>query len=232
MIIHITRHGQVDPPALAKGEDPDYPRGDAPISDLGRTQARLLGQRLRELGFSGVIHSSPYRRTIETAHIISEIIDVAVVPSAPMREVVMSETQMDGFRGATIDELHSSFSRVDSAAHCFYPWWTSRVESPDDVEARVAPFVDQVAADGIDALLVGHGASTGGAIRHIMRHGTPDGLPHDDPGWNCALTSFRMPPNFTAIRLMDVSHLPGEWVTSNVRTRDQILAERGEEETE
>jgi len=201
MIIHITRHGQVDPPALAKGEDPDYPRGDAPISDLGRTQARLLGQRLRELGFSGVIHSSPYRRTIETAH-------------------------------ATIDELHSSFSRVDSAAHCFYPWWTSRVESPDDVEARVAPFVDQVAADGIDALLVGHGASTGGAIRHIMRHGTPDGLPHDDPGWNCALTSFRMPPNFTAIRLMDVSHLPGEWVTSNVRTRDQILAERGEEETE
>ena len=124
MIVHITRHAQVNPPALAKGEDPDYPRGDPPISDLGRAQARLLGQRLH------------------------------------------------------------------------------------------------------DALLVGHGASTAGAVRHILRHGAPERRLHNEPGWNCALTSFRMAPEFDVIHLMDVSHLPCESVTSNTRTRDQVLAER------
>jgi broad specificity phosphatase PhoE len=230
VIIHITRHGQVNPQALAKSENPDYPRGDPPISDLGRTQARLLGQRLKAQGFSGVIHSSPYRRTIETAHIIAEVVDVPVVPSAPMREVVMSEEQMVGFHGATVEELHSSFSRVDAGASCSTPWWTTGVESPDDVEARVAPLVDQVAAGNIDALLVGHGASVAGAVRHILRHGAPERRRHNEPGWNCALTSFRMAPDFEIIHLMDVSHLPGESVTSNAKPRDQVLAERIEEE--
>jgi broad specificity phosphatase PhoE len=97
------------------------------------------------------------------------------------------------------------------------------------VEARVAPLVDQVADGDVDALLVGHGASMGGAIRHVLRSGAPQQSPPAEPGWNCALTSFRMPPDFAAIRLLDVSHLPSGSVTSNAKTRDQVLAERAGE---
>ena len=57
MKIYISRHGQVADDAEYLG-DVAYPKGDIPLSALGREQARLLGVRLRDEGFSGIIYSS------------------------------------------------------------------------------------------------------------------------------------------------------------------------------
>ena len=72
MKFYVTRHGQVAEDAEYFG-DVAYPKGDMPLSKLGREQAELLGNRLRDEGFSGKIFSSPYLRTMETADIIAEI---------------------------------------------------------------------------------------------------------------------------------------------------------------
>lgn len=220
MILHITRHGQTDVRS-------DHPPGDPHLTNLGRKQAELLGRSLGEMGFKGEIHSSPYFRTIETAQVIAGVTDRMVVPAAEMREYVIRDNQMDGFRGATQDELIACYSGVTKAPDFPYPWWTSNIESDEDIEARVAPLVDRVIAADVDSLLVGHGASTEGVHRYLLRRYAPDQMNHGQSGWNCFLSSFIIRPDFQVLRIMDVSHLPEGLVTSNARTREEVLAERG-----
>lgn len=230
MILHITRHGHVFPAEPGESENTDYRRGDPSLSRLGREQALLLGKRLRKLGFDGRIYSSPYRRSIETAQIIAEVVDTEVAPEARFREYVNLEDDMTGFRGATGHELRAEFSRVRVGTQFPDLWWTSTAETGEDVEARVASLVDELADASSDALLVGHGATLGGATRHVLRNFAPARLNTQPPGWNCALTSFQMSPVFQVIQLADTAHLPPEAVTSNTRTRAEVdqLHARGE----
>jgi broad specificity phosphatase PhoE len=195
-------------------------------TDLGRKQAELLGGSLKEMGFEGEIYSSPYFRAVETAQVIADVTDRVVVPAAEMREYVIRENQMDGFQGATQDELIAGYSSVTKATDFPYPWWTSNVESDEDIEARVAPLVDRVLAADVDALLVGHGASAKGVHRYLLRRHAPDHMNHGQNIWNCFLSSFKIRPDFHVLRIMDVGHLPDDAVTSNARSRAEVLAER------
>ena len=59
--IYVARHCQ------AGGSGPDIlrpVRGDAGISKLGVEQSKLLGKRLKALGFKGKIYVSPYYRNV------------------------------------------------------------------------------------------------------------------------------------------------------------------------
>lgn len=217
MVLHLTRHGQTDVKS-------DHPPGDPHLTDLGRRQAGKLGQALEGMGFAGVIYSSPYFRTMETAQAVAEVTGAAVVPAAEMREYVIREDQMGTFTGATQEELAAAYSRVTPTADFPYPWWTTAIESDEDVEARVAPVIARAVATGVDGLLVGHGASAAGVHRHIMGHHDPGRERHGQVGWNCFLSSFCADSGFRALRLMDVAHLPDDMVTSNAMTRDEVLA--------
>jgi len=217
VILHITRHGQTDVKS-------DHPPGDPHLTDLGRRQARRLGQALEEMGFAGVIYSSPYFRTMETAQVVAEAAGAPVEPAAEMREYVIRENQMDAFTGATQGELAAAYSRVTRIADFPYPWWTTKIESDEDVEARVAPVVARAVAAGVDALLVGHGASAAGVHRHLLGHHDPDRESHGQVGRNCFLSSFSVESGFRPLRIMDVAHLPDDMVTSNAMTRDEVLA--------
>ena len=219
MILHITRHGQTDVRS-------DHPPGDPHLTDLGRKQAELLGQSLGNMGFKGVVYSSPYFRTIETAQVIADVTDTVVMPAAEMREYVIRDHQMDGFRGATQDELIAGYSRVTNAPGFLYPWWTTDIESDEDIEDRVKPLVNRAVTADVDALLVGHGASTAGVHRHFLGSDALKQVQHGQVGWNCFLSSFRVRPDFETLRFLDVSHLPDNAVTSNAKTREEVLAER------
>jgi broad specificity phosphatase PhoE len=221
MTLHLTRHGQVD-------QKTDHPVGDPHLSPLGREQARLLGERLRALGFSGRIFSSPYMRTIETANIVAEVAGASVIPAPEMREYVIRDDQMDSFKGLTLSELADRYSRVDGDMAFDYPWWTSEIETQEIIEARVKPLVDRVSKSGEDALLVGHGASVGGVHGYILGKHAPDRLGSGEPGWNCVLSSFQFEEEFKLIRLLDTEHLPEDHVTSNAKTRAEVLKERAE----
>ena len=222
MILHITRHGQVQP-ATDDGADVFFAPGDPPLSALGQRQARLLGERLRSLDFSGSIHTSPYRRAAETGQIIADAVDAELYLSVGMRESNGTGEHMAEFRGATIDELQTSYPRLWIDAETPYPWWTKDAESADDIERRVGSVVDLLETEGSDALLVGHGATVGGATRHVLNQRAPELVREPRFPWNCMLTSLRLSPRFERICLASTDHLPYDAMTSNSKDRDQVL---------
>jgi broad specificity phosphatase PhoE len=227
MDLHITRHGQVLPPGSETWERADYPPGDPPLSDLGLDQAHRLGEHLRDMGFSGAILCSPYRRCVQTACQIADATDLTVQPVAPLREIVMREEQMKNFVGMNAAQLNALHERVRAAANFDQQvWWTIGAETDAQVETRVAPLIDAVLAAGKDTLLVGHGASAGNSARYLLRRCAPEraGSGKPAPGWNCALTSFRCTPDVEFVREQNVEHLPEEAITSNAQSRAEVLA--------
>ena len=233
-MIYLTRHGQPRIPGTeTPNGDPDYPPGDPPLSDLGREQAGRLGERLRALGFSGQIYASPYRRTFETADVVAGVLGATVYPEPAIREY--TGPAVASFRGVTLAELQKAFPHIAGDARLTYPWWTLEPEVTDEagyrpaVMARVGGFIESLLARGedSDALLVGHGASIGAAIRFFLDQVPESERPDGGPGWNCALTAVRLHSRIGFDCLLDVDHLPPGQVTSNGRTAAEVLAERG-----
>ncbi|MDP7450593.1 MAG: histidine phosphatase family protein [Candidatus Latescibacteria bacterium] len=139
MDLHITRHGQVLPPGSDTWTRADYP-GDPPLSNLGYEQARCLGERLRDLGFTGAIYASPYRRTLQTACELAEVLDLVVQPVAALREIVMRDDQMQGFVGMNAAQLQALHPRVrGTAAFGEEPWWTTAAETDADFRIQQPP---------------------------------------------------------------------------------------------
>ena len=101
MKFYVTRHGQVAEDSEYFG-DVAYPKGDMPLSKLGREQADLLGKRLRDEGFSGKIFSSPYLRTMETADIIAKITGSQVYPTPALHEIFRNEAYARIFVGSDL----------------------------------------------------------------------------------------------------------------------------------
>ena len=232
IILHITRHGQVLPASDESWTHADYPPGDGPLSALGLRQAVLLGHRLKALEFTGPIYASPYRRTMETACGVAEIVDTTVHPAPAMREIVKRVEQMEHFVGLTNLELGQLHPRVETSPDLADMWWTMQAESDAEIEQRVAALVDNLLRqDKPDSeshvLLVGHGASTGGVIDHLLRRSAPDLIGPPIPGWNCSLSTFRCRGVDSQVELVcrqDTDHLPDEAITSNAQTREQVLA--------
>ena len=224
MRVYIARHGQ---PWLSQNweEDPEFPRGDPPLSDLGRTQARLLGVRLRELGFRGKIYASPYYRTAETAELVARELSTVFYPEAAIREVVKESAKMVGFNGMTLDALQAEFGSLSRSASLPYPWWTGQAETPEMVLARVGRFLAARDADDEDFMIVGHGASVSAGIRYYLAD-YPDILAGVENNWNCGLTAIQVKPEFLAHLLSDFSHLAPDQVTSNAKTRRTWLEEK------
>lgn len=218
MLIHVTRHAQPAPYVPKPGDDPQYPPGDKGISELGARQARWLGERLVELGFKGMIHSSPYHRTMQTAQTAAEVLDAPIVPEPAIQEYVPNPG-LPGGGGQTIEQIRGRYSKVVASAAMPYPWFFTGPEGQPEVQARVKPFIDQLVREQQeDVLLVGHGASIWACMAVIMGLGEIVGdLPEQGQGWNCSLCSYDVAPDLRTrvLRLFDVSHIPPKSVTAN-----------------
>ena len=210
MIVHITRHGQ--PRSGAK--EGDYPPGDPPLSALGREQSRLLGERLRSAGFQGLIYSSPYRRTAETADIVAGVLKSAFYPEPALRE--WATPPIESFRGLTLEEMRRDYDGLAAGSELPYPWWRVEIEDEDAVLTRVRPFLERIVREtSRDILLVCHGASAGAAMRHFLEHDAPAALRKMGHPWNCFFSAIRVKPRTEPLFLCDTSHMPREMVTSN-----------------
>ena len=221
MIRYITRHGQV---ANAKfiGGDAMFPAGEPPLSELGREQAKMLGERLRAQNFHGKIISSPYLRTLETANIIAEVTDTYVYPYAPIREIFKTQAQADKYRGSTIEEIRERFSRIAPDAALPYPWWEPVEETGEMVKARVWPgyLCMSEKYKNEELLFVGHGASASGLVGLL-------GIKADRRStlYNCSLSAVDpRDPGFKPFRF-DTAHMPYEKTTSNFVCREETDAE-------
>jgi len=218
VIVYITRHGQIVPPDRKEGLA--LPAMDMPLSPLGRHQAQRVGERLKAMGFGGVVYASPFRRASETAHLISEVVGTSFYPETALREIVHVPEEYVGFDGLSLDQLREAFPTVATDATLRHPWWTTHLETDPLVLSRVRPFLERlVAANEEDALLVGHGASMNACIRFFLETRFPDLLPSAEPGWNCALTAIRVKPSVEPLMLGDTAHLKADQITSNAETR-------------
>ena len=208
MRIFETRHGQVAPKDYYKN-DPSLPVGDVALSPLGKEQAHLLGKRLKELNFKGVIFSSPYDRTMKTASIIAEELGIDITPLACLHEIVYKVD--DAFCGATVEELIANYPRAQVDENFPDMWWGDKAEDLADVIERLKTGLEPVLSKipkELDVLLVGH-AATSVALRHLF------GVMENNRGfhWNCHLSLLYSSSGETYAN--DCEYLPEEMLTGN-----------------
>jgi probable phosphoglycerate mutase len=85
LVRHAQSHGNT-------GED--LTTGDPDITEVGREQARRLGERLKSQRIDR-IYASPLRRTEQTATAIADASGLEVLPKADLTEVVLGQADYD-----------------------------------------------------------------------------------------------------------------------------------------
>ena len=217
MILRFARHGQPALEGMPRGANHELPPGDYPLSRQGLEQAHCLGRHLRNEGFRGLILSSPYARTAETAD--------AVAAECGLRFYLEPRLQEMRFYpeppcpGMTIDELRANYPRVAPDATLDWPWLTpGGKEELDTVRARVDRFLAELleAPPAEDILLFGHGASIQSLKWNLFARCGYDGPDHHN--WNCSISRFDITPQgVKMVELARYDFMPQEIITSNKR---------------
>ncbi len=87
--LYVIRHAQSQGNT---GED--LTTGDPDLTEIGRDQARRLGERMANQRVD-VVYASPLRRTQETAMAIADTLGLDVIPKAGLREVDLGQANTD-----------------------------------------------------------------------------------------------------------------------------------------
>ncbi|MFF8835374.1 histidine phosphatase family protein [Streptomyces sp. NPDC015130] len=187
--LYLTRHGEASPDESA-------------LTEAGRRQAALLGERLRGVPLTAV-HHGPLARATETARLLGERLDGVplrvtdaagdYVPYMPAREELPAETA---------DAMLGFLEQVPAE---------EREQGPGLAAAAVAEFTGPVLGDEPrHELVVTHNFLVGWLVRAAL----------DAPKWrwmginhaNAALTVIRYAPGRPPAVLLfnDTGHLPAE----------------------
>ncbi|MGQ4649914.1 histidine phosphatase family protein [Lyngbya aestuarii] len=173
---------------------------DPPLSEDGVVQARELGQRL--VG-EGIMHifASPFLRTVQTASLIADALDLPINLESGLSEWLNPEWMPATPETRTIEVLQQKFPRINSN-------YTSRVvahypETSEEVLKRTGETARRLTADFFeDILLVGHGASVVGTARALV-----DGEPEIKASLCCLVKLVRQEPVWVMKLNGDISHL-------------------------
>jgi broad specificity phosphatase PhoE len=120
--IFLARHGNrqdfVDPNWLVAAEEP-Y---DPPLSADGVEQARRLGHRLRDEGIDNIV-TSPFLRTVQTAHHVSETLEVPIFIEPGFGEFLHEHSFERLPRLRTLEALRAQYPKL---GHGYEASWTAR----------------------------------------------------------------------------------------------------------
>jgi broad specificity phosphatase PhoE len=196
--LYLVRHAQSE----ANRGEYDGDERDPPLSEVGREQARRLGERFRRQHVEAV-YSSPLARSLQTARAIAAArnLDVQVVDD--LREVDLGEEQD-----------YSSYTEADALALrdrlAQRPTWDTFPHSEGSASARgrIAAAFDRIVEDcpGRRVAVVCHAAVIQTYVSHVL------GLDRDFVFYpfNAGITSIRARGDRRVIwRLNDVAHLDG-----------------------
>jgi broad specificity phosphatase PhoE len=137
---------------------------DLPLTELGYDQARAAARRIAELFQPSLVVSSAYLRASETARIIAGAL------ALPLRiELNLHEREVGAHRGRSYDSLVQA---PDYDAVRPWGWTPEGGESYEEVQGRVAPIMDRIAAAHAqrDVVLVSHG----GVMVSLWAHAAGD----------------------------------------------------------
>lgn len=180
--IWITRHGKrydfVNPDWFITAQLP-Y---DPPLAEDGITQAKELGKRLQSENITHIF-SSPFLRTVQTAHEIAQILDLPIKLEAGLGEWLNPDWMDHPPEIRSPTTLTKDYPRLDlsyrSRVTSIYP------ETEDAVNQRTAITAQKLANEFKGELLfVGHGASVLGTATGLL------GEPLDIRASFCCLTKL------------------------------------------
>ena len=149
--LYLIRHGQSEWNILSKVQG----QKDARLADLGRNKQKI-GKRLIDEDID-IIYSSDLSRALETAEIISSIINKPVIESREIREI-----NFGLWEGLTLEEIQ------DKYAEEYLIWMKSPdkltlegAETLESLKNRVMPFVDKIITENKNKniAIVSHSAS-------------------------------------------------------------------------
>src|SRR5262249_16623493 len=168
----LIRHGESDGNAIRRFTTTP----DAPITELGRTQAREAALGIGQLFKPERIVSSPYFRARETARIIGDALRLAIEIEHDLREQSLGQ-----LAGQSYDVIREDPTFDPDRS---WQWRPPGGESQQDVRARTAPVLDRIARQHPDSeiLIVSHG----GVMRALWAHTTGRGDESHAPG-NCGI---------------------------------------------
>ncbi len=149
---------------------------EAPMTELGRTQAHAAARRIKDLFRPGLVIASPYARARETGAIIAAEVGVALEINPGLHEQNLGRFACEPYEAVRLDPGYDSKSS--------WSWRPPEGESHEDVMRRVAPIFDQIArAHETDEVVI---ASHGGVMRAIWAHVTGSWQDARVPA-NCAI---------------------------------------------
>ena len=197
MRLLLARHGQSTWNSVRRFQG----TADVPLSDLGRAQARALGEAVRRYRVARA-YVSPLRRAVETAEIALTGTGIPLVPIDDLRELSLGR-----WEGCTVAEIRAQ------EGDPYRAWLRAPVDCPppegerlDDVCARMLGVVDEIARahpNGDDVLVVAHGGVISVYACHLLGCSF-------NALWrlrvdNASLTVVRPP---RVVTLNDTTHLP------------------------
>lgn len=160
-VFTAVRHGQTD--ANLSGVLQGHL--DTPLDEIGRAQARIAAERLKQETFD-LFYTSDLSRAVETARIIGEALKMEPVSLPDLREWHLGELE-----GRPHDELKHEFPEV---IRSFRHDMTDDIpvpggESRNEFFARVGSCLDRLRLEnpGARILLVTHGGTLRAVYRHI-----------------------------------------------------------------
>lgn len=124
---------------------------DLPLTELGYDQAKAAARRIAAMFRPSLVVTSAYVRASETARVIAETLAV------PLQvEPDLHEREVGAHRGRSYDSLAQA---PDYDAIRPWAWQPEGGESYEEVQNRVAPIMDRIAAAHRqdDVVLVSHG---------------------------------------------------------------------------
>jgi broad specificity phosphatase PhoE len=171
MAIFLIRHGQSEFNAVFNGSG-DPMIFDAPLTDLGRDQARAGRAKVRELGIKHVI-SSPLTRALQTASLMFDGI-APISVAAGHHEWLLHSCDV----GRSPKTLAAEFPHI-TFDHLADNWWHHSTGLPDEIyveprevfQTRVNDFMRQIEPRSDRPLaIVGHGHSFSVLIDRMMEN--------------------------------------------------------------
>ena len=150
--VYLIRHGAT----LLSAEDRFAGAVDVVLSDVGREQARCLGERLSDESIAAV-YASPMRRTIETAERIAEPHRLAVKSLPEFREISHGRWE-EKTRAEVEKEWCDEYTRWEHDPYTFAP---AGGETGLEVTARALPALMRLVEqhEGTRIVVVSHKAT-------------------------------------------------------------------------
>ncbi len=160
----MVRHGQTP----ANIEKVWHGITDTPLTDLGRHQARRLGEFFRNIANPDVIYASPLQRARDTAQAIADSHGLPLTLDERLMEFSLGD--WEGIRFDDIETLHGAKGQLYGNPDFSAPGG----ESQHMVRNRMVAAIDEIVHRHPDqtVVLVSHGTALGIAIAHYLHDDT------------------------------------------------------------